>query len=241
MNARHWIAPDWPAPAAIRAATTLRSGGVSDGAYDSLNLALHVGDRADSVQRNRSIATEMLALPAEPVWLEQVHGNRVVDAAGVESALQADASYTYQTGVVCAVMTADCLPLLLCSADGNGIAAVHAGWRGLLSGVIGNAVAALPADLLAWLGPAIGPDCFMVGDDVRDAFLGKSPAYACAFKPSSAKWQADIYRLARIELAALGVNKVFGGAFCTVTEQQRFYSYRRDKETGRMATLIWKE
>ena len=287
---KHWLVPDWPAPANIHAATTLRVGGVSQAPYFSLNLAAHVSDAADRVEQNRRIIREMLVLPAEPVWLDQIHGNRAVKAAnppypplqkgGRGDLQQADASYTDESGVVCAVMTADCLPLLVCSTDGMQVAAIHAGWRGLLAGVISNAVAAMQipldplhstgsgqafskgeasqlrntdlssplyerggrGDLLVWLGPAIGPDCFEVGAEVRDAFLGKSAAYNSAFKEQgNGKCLADIYQLARIELSALGITDVYGGTHCTVTEHERFYSYRRDAQTGRMATLIWRD
>jgi len=238
-----WLAPDWPAPANIHAATTLRTGGVSQGRYASLNPATHVGDDSDLVQQNRRIIREMLDLPAEPIWLDQIHSNRAVKAVKTVSIQQADASYTDEAGVVCAVMTADCLPLLACSTDGTQVAAIHAGWRGLLAGVIGNTVAAMQQwNLLVWLGPAIGPDCFEVGAEVRDAFLDKSSAFNSAFKKqNNDKWLADIYQMARIELSGLGIDKVYGGTYCTVTEHERFYSYRRDTQTGRMATLIWRE
>lgn len=240
---KHWLAPDWPAPANIHAATTLRTGGVSQGRYASLNSATHVGDDSDLVQQNRRIIREMLDLPAEPIWLDQIHSNRAVKAVKTVSIQQADASYTDEAGVVCAVMTADCLPLLACSTDGTQVAAIHAGWRGLLAGVIGNTVAAMQQrNLLVWLGPAIGPDCFEVGAEVRDAFLDKSSAFNSAFKKqNNDKWLADIYQMARIELSGLGIDKVYGGTYCTVTEHERFYSYRRDTQTGRMATLIWRE
>ncbi|MFI3154538.1 MAG: peptidoglycan editing factor PgeF [Methylococcaceae bacterium] len=239
---KHWLVPDWPAPANIHAATLLRSGGASCGAYASLNPAMHVGDDVDKVKQNRRIIKEWLSLPGDPVWLDQIHSNRAVQAITTEPLQQADAVYTAEAGVVCAVMTADCLPLLVCAADGSQVAAIHAGWRGLLAGVIGNTLTAMKSqDVLVWLGPAIGPDCFEVGADVRDAFVDKSAAFGPAFKhKSNAKWLADIYRLARIDLAMLGVDKVYGGGFCTVTEHERFYSYRRDKQTGRMATLIWR-
>ncbi len=243
---KHWLTPDWPAPANVCAATTLRSGG----AYTNLNLALHVGDDAKQVKKNRQLIKKWLNLPGEPFWLDQVHGNRAVQAANAPLQ-QADASYTAQSGVVCAVMTADCLPLLVCTADGRLVAAIHAGWRGLLAGVIGNTLAAMKiplfkkvgidGDFLVWLGPAIGPERFEVGVEVRTAFLEKSAAFSLAFKPqSNGQWLADIYQLARIELAMLGIDKIYGGNFCTVTDYERFYSYRRDKETGRMATLIWR-
>lgn len=240
---KHWLQPDWPAPNNIHALTTLRSGGLSSGAFSSLNPALHVGDDERLVRGNRQLIKEMLALPSEPVWLEQIHSNRVVAAEGGLSLQQADASHTGLPGVVCAVMTADCLPLLLCDVEGRQVAAIHAGWRGLLAGIIGNTVACMQSrELLVWLGPAIGPESFEVGDDVRAAFLEKSNKFSSAFKEQgNGKWLADIYQMARIELRALGINKVFGGNFCTVTEQDLFYSYRRDKVTGRMATLIWRD
>ncbi|TRW91439.1 peptidoglycan editing factor PgeF [Candidatus Methylobacter oryzae] len=239
---KHWLTPDWPAPANVHAATTLRTGGASCGAYASLNPAMHVGDDADLVRQNRQTIKAMLDLPSEPVWLEQIHSNRAVQALAAEPLQQADASYTAESGVVCAVLTADCLPLLVCTADGGQVAAIHAGWRGLLAGVIGNTLTAMTSTgVLVWLGPAIGPDCFEVGQEVRDAFLEKSLTFTTAFKQqSNGKWLADIYQLARIDLARLGVDRVYGGGFCTVTEHERFYSYRRDKETGRMATLIWR-
>jgi len=240
---KRWLVPDWPAPANIHAATTLRTGGVSQCAFSSLNPALHVGDDNNQVGLNRQIIREMLDLPDEPVWLDQVHSNRAVKALKTTSLQQADASYTDESGIVCAVMTADCLPLLVCSSDGTQVAVIHAGWRGLLAGVISNTLAAMQKqDFLVWLGPAIGPGCFEVGSEVRDAFLHKSIKFNPAFKAqSNGKWLADIYQLARVELAAIGITKVYGGTHCTFTEHERFYSYRRDTQTGRMATLIWRE
>jgi polyphenol oxidase len=240
---KHCLFPDWPAPENIHAATTLRTGGVSKGAYFSLNPAAHVCDDTNRVKHNRQIIREMLDLPSEPVWLDQIHSNRAVKAVKTASLQQADASYTHEPGIVCAIMTADCLPLLVCSMDGTQVAAIHAGWRGLLAGVISNTIVAMQQrnNLLVWLGPAIGPDCFEVGDEVRDAFLEKSAEFNTAFKKQNNKWLADIYQMARIELAALGISKVYGGTNCTVTEHERFYSYRRDAQTGRMATLIWRD
>jgi len=239
---KHWITPDWPAPANIHAATTLRTGGVSSAPYNSLNPATHVGDDAACVSENRQHIKTMLALPAEPVWLEQTHSDIVINAAQTNTLQQADASYSNVSSVVCAVMTADCLPLLICSTDGTHVAAIHAGWRGLLAGIITNTVNALATtEVLVWLGPAIGAACFEVGGEVREAFAAKSAAFAAAFtQTSDNKYLADIYQLARIELAVLGIHAVYGGDFCTVTEQERFYSYRRDTQTGRMATLIWR-
>jgi YfiH family protein len=246
-NTEQWLVPDWPAPINIHAATTLRTGGVSQNAFFSLNPASHVGDNDECVGTNRQIIRNMLGLPSEPVWLEQIHSNRAVEALETGLLHQADASFSNQAGIVCAVMTADCLPLLVCSKDGLQVAAIHAGWRGLLAGVIRNTLIAMEAngcskDLLVWLGPAIGPDCFEVGSEVREAFLEKSMSFNDAFKQQgNDKWLADIYHLARIELATLGIVEIYGGSYCTFTEHERFYSYRRDAQTGRMATLIWRE
>ncbi|ASF44677.1 peptidoglycan editing factor PgeF [Methylovulum psychrotolerans] len=239
---KSWLSPDWPAPAQIRAATTLRTGGFSLPPYASLNPALHVGDDAGTVTQNRQHIRAMLALPAEPVWLAQTHSDQVVDAAIVSGVVSADASFTDQAGVVCAVLTADCLPVLVCSADGQKVAAIHAGWRGLAAGIISKTIAALQTtDVLVWLGPAIGPACFEVGDEVRAAFVAKDPANGAEFTAQGGdKWLADIYGLARRELAALGVSHVYGGGLCTVTDASRFYSFRREPVTGRMASLIWR-
>jgi YfiH family protein len=239
----NWLKPDWPAPVIVHAAVTLRTGGVSQGNYASLNPAQHVGDDPAAVDQNRRIIKEMLALPSEPVWLNQIHSNVGVEAIPGMALTQADASYSTQAGVVCAVMTADCLPLLVCSQDGMEIAAIHAGWRGLLDGVIDNTVAALRhKELMVWLGPAIGPEQFEVGEEVRAAFVASSSDYASGFKPiNQNKWLADIYHLARINLAKQNISDIYGGGFCTVTDQERFYSYRRDRYTGRMAALIWRD
>jgi len=240
----NWIKPDWPAPRNIHAAVTLRTGGISQGSFSSLNPALHVNDSPQSVAENRHIISTMLDLPSSPVWLEQIHSDRVVKAEYSPQTLQqADASYTDQSKIVCSVLTADCLPVLLCSPDGTKIAAIHAGWRGLLAGIISNTVKAMHTpDIMAWLGPAIGPECFEVGAEVKTAFVNKSSTFSDAFKlHHTDKFLADIYQLARIELASLGITQVYGGQFCTVTDQQRFYSFRRDGETGRMATLIWRD
>lgn len=238
-----WIEPDWPAPAGVHAVSTLRLGGVSQGNYSSLNLGAHVGDDPAAVRENRRRLVTLLKLPKEPAWLRQVHGNRVV-AVGVESQeAEADASFTQEPGVVCAVLTADCLPILLCTGDGNRVAAVHVGWRGLAGGVIEAAVNRLETDnVLAWLGPAIGPEAFQVGDEVRRMLLGLDEASESAFRPSTGgRWWADLYQLARLRLARLGVDRVFGGHWCTYGEPARFFSHRRDGLTGRMATLIWRD
>ena len=241
---RHWIVPDWPAPHNVRSLSTTRHGGVSEGGYTCLNLGDHVGDEAEAVSANR--ARLRASVPAEPLWLRQVHGLSVVDAATCAEAGEApfaDASFSRVADVVCTVMTADCLPVLLCDRAGTVVAAVHAGWRGLQAGVIEQAVAAMqrPAhELLVWLGPAIGPTAFEVGDDVRDAFLGVSAQAAAAFVSlPNGKWLADIYLLARQRLSSLGVDAVSGGDFCTFGEADRFFSFRRDGATGRMASLVW--
>ena len=235
------IRPDWPAPANVRAAISTRRGGVSVGPYASLNLAAHVGDEPAAVAENRARLRNELALPAEPAWLNQVHGTAVADAVG--GACDADAGVAAHCGAVCAVLTADCLPLLLCDRAGSRVAAVHAGWRGLLGGVIESALARLGGDageLMVWLGPAIGPDAFEVGDEVRSAFIAADAAAAAAFRPSPAgRWLADLYALARLRLSRRGVTAVYGGGLCTYHDARRFYSYRRDGVTGRMASLIW--
>lgn len=239
-----WIVPDdWPVPAHVRALTTTRAGGISTGPYASLNLADHVGDDPAAVAANRMRLVAEAGLPADPVWLQQVHGNTVVDIARATPVPEADAAYSHQPGQVCAVLTADCLPVLLCDRAGEQVAAVHAGWRGLAAGVIEQAVAALPvpgAELLAWLGPAISAAAYTVGDEVRETFIKHDPRAAAAFQSGRHDgWHADLYQLARQRLAACGVPAVHGGGRCTFREAQHFYSYRRDGVTGRMATLIW--
>jgi YfiH family protein len=237
------IYPEWPAPASVRAVSTTRIGGFSQAPYDSLNLAGHVGDKADAVQANRQQLVKKLGLAVEPVWLEQVHGDGVVNAALAAGTPSADASYTRQSGVVCAVMTVDCLPVLFCDQRAEVVAAAHAGWRGLASGVLEASVAAMgvQADsLLAWLGPAIGPAAFEVGDEVRTAFVDRQPEAAAAFsRLGSGQWLADIYQLARLRLASAGIEHIYGGDFCTFSDSQRFYSFRRQSTTGRMASLVW--
>lgn len=244
------LIPEWKGlPANVGALTTLRSGGVSAAPYDDgrggggLNLGAHVGDTPECVMRNRHLLN--VILPSQPVWLAQVHGTQVVDAAVAHAVPEADASISSQPGVVCAIMTADCLPVLLCDVAGTVVGAAHAGWRGLAQGVLENTVQAMrgkgAGEITAWLGPAIGPKAFEVGADVRDAFMQRLPESETAFVPGleKNKYLADIYALARLRLHALNVTRVYGGEFCTVTESERFYSYRRDKTTGRMATLIW--
>lgn len=238
-----WIAPDWPAPAHVRVLSTLRAGGVSVGPYASLNLAAHVGDRPDAVSANRLLLREAAHLPAEPLWLEQVHGINVIRHPGDPVVVQADASVAFEPGRVCAVMTADCLPVVLTDRGATRVGVAHAGWRGLLDGVVEATIAALdtsPARLFAWLGPAIGPDAFEVGDEVRTAFVNRNPAAGACFRPNERnRYQADLAGLARLALAAAGVRSVHGGGWCTHHESERFFSFRRDGITGRMATLAW--
>ncbi len=238
-----WITPDWPAPLHVRAASTTRAGGVSVGAYRSLNLADHVGDRPEAVQRNRALLREGLALPNDPRWLQQVHGRTVVQTEGGATGSQADGSSTDRPGLVCAVLTADCLPVLLCDRRGERVVAVHAGWRGLAGGVIEAGLDALQCpggDVLAWLGPCIGQQAFAVGGEVRAAFLSEHPEAESAFRPSQPNhWLADLAKLARLRLKRRGVYALFGGHWCTYSDSQGFFSYRREGVTGRMASLIW--
>lgn len=242
-NGIRWLAPDWPAPANVRALTTLRDGGVSRGAWASLNLAAHVGDGPAAVGENRDRLMRAAALPADPCWLEQVHGTRAIDAGDWKPGIEADAIVARAPGRVCAVLTADCLPVLICNDRGDRVAAVHAGWRGLTDGVIEAALRALavePARLMAWLGPAIGPEAFEVGSEVRARFVDADPAADTLFRPGRpGRWYADIYGLARLRLRAAGVVAIHGGGECTVAQAGRYYSYRRDGTTGRMASLIW--
>jgi hypothetical protein len=240
-----FLVPDWPAPSNVRAAVTTRSGGASGAPFDSLNLADHVGDDPACVAENRRRLREALTLPAEPFWLHQVHGCDVADAnaAGAGPPCAADAAVATRPGSVCAVLTADCLPVLFCSRAGDWVAAAHAGWRGLAAGVLERAVAHAPvpaADLLAWLGPAIGPQAFEVGSEVRAAFVVDDAGAADCFAPSPAgRWLADLYALARRRLERCGVGWVGGGGLCTCTDARRFFSFRRDGTTGRMASVIW--
>jgi len=239
-----WLVPRWPAPDSIHALSTLRGGGVSHAPYASLNLAGHVGDDPQAVRENRERLHRAAVLPAIPRWLTQVHGTSVAEIDRMIDGTEADATWTAMPGVICAVLTADCLPVLLCDVDGTRVAAVHAGWRGLAAGVIEAAVAALSVPgrrLLAWLGPAIGPTAFEVGSEVRAQFVSADVAAADAFRPSrDDRCYADLYTLARLRLAACGVVAVSGGEWCTYRESERFFSYRRDGQTGRMATLIWR-
>ncbi|MDO9224836.1 MAG: peptidoglycan editing factor PgeF [Pseudomonadota bacterium] len=262
-----WITPDWPAPDNVRAFMTTRAGGVSRPPFDSFNLAAHVDDDPAAVAENRRLLRQWL--PAEPLWLNQVHGTEVAGQAvgcGEERTAScesmrfassphpttpplADAAVAFQPGEVRAVLTADCLPVLFCDTAGTVVAAAHAGWRGLAGGVLEATVAAMntpPERILAWLGAAIGPTTFEVGDEVREAFISRHPLAGIAFRPAlpgtldeaPRKWLADIYVLARIHLATIGVTAVYGGGLCTHSDP-RFFSYRREPRTGRMASVIW--
>lgn len=237
------IAPDWPAPAGVRAAATTRHGGVSKAPYASFNLGQHVGDDPLAVLENRRRLVARLGLTREPAWLQQVHGCGVAAAETVDLPAEADAAVTRTPGVACVVMTADCLPVLFCDRDGRVVAAAHAGWRGLVGGVLEATLARMavePAAVLAWLGPAIGPAAFEVGPEVRAAFVAADTgAGACFVAASGDRLHADLYALARRRLARVGVTQVFGGGRCTYSETDTFYSYRRSPLTGRQATLIW--
>lgn len=236
---------DWPLPPGVHAVQTERRGGFSQPPFDGFNLGDHCGDDPGHVARNRARLRTVLALPAEPRWLRQVHGTAVVAAHEAWAETQADASWTDRPGVVCAVLTADCLPVLLASDDGRVVAAAHAGWRGLAAGVLEATLAALPvapSALSAWLGAAIGPRAFEVGPEVREAFLRVQPRSADAFRPGIGdRWHCDLFALARERLARAGVERVHGGGVCTHDTPDRYYSFRRDARCGRMATLIWRD
>ena len=243
MTAPQWLTPDWPAPANVRAATTLRTGGVSTGSFASLNLAAHVEDDIAAIHENRRRLRTALNLQAEPAWLNQVHGTDIVDAAARLQTPTADASFARSPDCVCTILTADCLPVLFCDREGTRVAAAHAGWRGLAGGVLTSTLSALDVGserVIAWLGPAIEQDAFEVGEEVREQFLARDTRHAPAFVANArGRWQADLYALARRELGNLGIHAVYGGDYRCYSDAQRFFSYRRDKQTGRMATLVW--
>lgn len=245
-----WITPDWSAPKNIKAIMTTRQGGYSQAPFDSMNLGDHVDDDRDCVKKNRAYLKQVLDLPRDPLWLNQVHGTTVVNVdhqpivKHKQEIIDADAEVAYQTGSVCAVMTADCLPVLFCNQQGTAIAAAHAGWRGLQAGVLEATVATLScptSEVMAWLGVAISPKYFEVGHEVRAAFMLDDHVAKAAFVPSlnEGKWFADIYHLARLRLSAVGVTQIYGGGECTFNSQSQFYSYRRVAKTGRMASLVW--
>ncbi|MEZ5571990.1 MAG: peptidoglycan editing factor PgeF [Halioglobus sp.] len=244
-----FIRPDWPAPEGVLALCTTRQGGCSAHPYNSFNLAQHVGDSEQAVAANRAVLAAQLPAGSQLSWLSQVHGRDVVEAGQRESLPTADAQWSRSAGIACTVMTADCLPVLFCTSNGDVVAAAHAGWRGLLTGVLEATVEAMatpPQRLLVWLGPAIGPQVFEVGPEVRQAFLsaacpGELDCIANCFRASTGRpghWYANLYDLARARLKAIGVTRLFGGEWCTFCDSEQFYSYRRDGQTGRMVSLI---
>ncbi len=248
MKKPDFIVPIWPAPVNVHALQSTRNSGYSTAPYHSLNFGSHVKDNPMHVAQNRQLLSQFL--PSEPVWLNQVHGIEIVDAANTNCLPDADASFTTQKNVVCVTMTADCLPVLLCDKGGSVVSAVHAGWRGLCDGVLEASIHKIcmaaqikPADLMAWLGPAIGPNAFEVGAEVCAQFVEKDNNATSAFKLQGDKFLGNIYHLATQRLNNVGVTHIYGGGhgedFCTFTDEERFFSYRRDGDTGRMATLIW--
>lgn len=239
------ITPDWPAAARVKACSSTRLGGCSVAPYAALNLGDHVGDDVSKVQHNRQWLQQHAGMPADPVWLNQVHGVAVVQLPlGATTLVQADAVLSAVAGQVCAVMTADCLPVLFCDKAGTQVAAVHAGWRGLHAGILEATIQHFkqPDQLMVWLGPAIGPTAFEVGPEVRQLFIQQHPESIAAFQPSQqGKWLANLYLLARLRLQAAGVSAIYGGDYCTYSQPDLFFSYRREGQTGRMASCIWLE
>ncbi len=244
-NRFKFITPNWLTPPQVKAYTTTRYGGYSHPPYDGFNLADHVGDDAKTVAENRLALSQALNLPNKPIWLKQIHGNQVVTANVDNSHCAADAAFTTMPGHICVILTADCLPVLFCDRAGSRVAAAHAGWRGLANGILETTLQRLnlsPQEILVWLGPAIGSQAFEVGDEVRNCFIDFLPQAEEAFKPSRENhWLADIHKLARQRLTHQGVTAIYGDDYCTYTNAEQFYSYRRDKVTGRMASLIWLE
>jgi len=237
-----WIIPEWPAPATVSAFSTTRLGGFSEGPWRSFNLGLKSGDDAEAVRRNRELLRSRL--PAEPNWLQQVHGTAVVrHNAGNEAVNpEADGQVASEPGQVCVVLSADCLPVLFCNRAGTRVAAAHAGWRGLAAGILENTVKAFnesPVEILAWLGPSIGPSVYEVGDDVRDVFVAGDRGAESAFRQRGNRWLFDLYAMARLRLERAGVTAISGGGFCTFSEPERFFSFRRDGQTGRMGSFVW--
>lgn len=243
MTADSFIIPDWPAPDRIKALSTTRQGGFSLPPYDGFNLGTHVGDEPKTVIKNRDYLVDVAQLPESPRWLNQIHGTRVINSNDWQLDIDADAIFSQQNNHICTIMTADCLPLLLCNKQGDTVAAIHAGWRGLAAGIIEKTIAEFrcsPQDILVWLGPAIGPNQFEVGTDVYQNFTQHSAKASQAFQQTdAAHYLADIYLLARQRLTALGITAIFGGDLCTASDKQHFFSYRRDNITGRMASMIW--
>jgi YfiH family protein len=239
-----WITPDWPAPPNVKALFTTRNGGVSHAPYASLNLGGHVGDDTGAVEQNRALLRRFL--PAEPRWLNQVHGTSTIsiDRNDCTSPSCGDAAFSQRSRHVCAILVADCLPILLCDQGGTTVGALHGGWRGLAGGIVEQAISAMgadPASLMAWLGPAIGPGHFEVGEEVHLAFTRRDEEAALAFHPGlhKGKWYADLFLLARQQLKNAGITQVYGGGECTFSDPAQYFSYRRDGSTGRMGALIW--
>lgn len=243
MAASDLIIPNWPAPNNIKAISTTRYGGYSMPPYDNMNLGSHVGDDMLLVEQNRQQLTLLAHLPESPRWLEQVHGTHIINSNDWQAEIKADAIFSQHAHHVCPIMTADCLPLLLCNQQGDTVAAIHVGWRGLAAGIIEKTLDLFScnhSDILAWLGPAIGPTQFEVGQEVYDQFVSPDPDASDAFiKTDDQHYHADIFLLARQRLQGNNVSKIFGGDFCTVSDDKRFFSYRRDGVTGRMASMIW--
>ena len=240
------ITPDWPFNDKVVAFTTMRTNGFSQSPYDSFNLAIHVQDRDKDVLKNRAYLEEQLGFKSAPKWLRQTHSKIVMRAEDVDiDNTEADASFTTQKNQICAVLTADCLPVLLADAEGQCVAAVHAGWQGLLKGVIQETIKAMSAEVkpeYAWLGPAIGPKAFEVGEDVYEPYIQENPEYENAFKvKKQGKWYLDIYTAAKVVLTAADITKIYGGSHCTYTEREQFFSFRRNATTGRMATIIMRK
>jgi len=246
-NNQNFIFPNWPAPDNVKAVMTTRWGGVSQAPFATMNLGTHVDDVPGDVSDNRAILRQALKLPNEPLWLNQVHGTQIANHAKNKSGDDADAVISHKSGDICSIMTADCLPVLFCSTRGDVVAGAHAGWRGLQSGILEKCVESMGCDtdqLLVWLGAAIGPEAFEVGDEVREAFISVYPESASAFvlkDKRKRKWMADIYKLARVHLGQAGIKEgnIYGGEYCTYKDEVRFYSYRREARTGRMVSLIW--
>ncbi|POC27280.1 multi-copper polyphenol oxidoreductase [Vibrio vulnificus] len=237
------IIPNWPAPKNVKALSSTRQGGYSTGVYAGLNLGTHVGDDFSIVMRNRQWLAEQAQMPSAPIWLNQTHSTTVIEATGpTEVILDADGVFTHSSDVVCSAMTADCLPVLITNTSGTQVAAVHAGWRGLAGGIVEEALRHFSQDVLIWLGPAIGPQAFEVGDDVVEAFCQQHPQAVSAFSAHTTpnKWLADMDQLARIRLSSIGVEAIYSSELCTY-QDLRFYSYRREGVTGRQASFIWFE
>ena len=239
-----YLIPDWPAPAGVKACVTRRNGGVSEGNFASYNMGIRSGDKLEHALANRELMRSDFGWANEPQWLLQVHGTHVVKAAASGEEQEGDAVWTDSFALPCAVLTADCLPVLFCDRGGTRVATAHAGWKGLQAGILENTLQAMGcpvSEVMVWLGPAISQKHFEVGPEVRDAFLRVDPAAEAAFVPGEGdRWFGDLYLLARQRLQAVGVNAIYGGGFCTAEQESQFFSYRRDgKESGRLASVIW--